>query len=188
MTNNIITFMRNRVSQPGLEAPAPSKAEWETILDAACRAPDHGGIKPWRFRIYEGAGLDKLGQVYWQHAKSEVHDLTEEKEAAFVKKAHRAPAILLVYAHIEQHPKVPAIEQIMATSAAAQQAILGLNALGYGAMWRSGPACFTQKTKDLLNLQETDQIVGLIYVGTPTSTPKIPEETDFASRLEWVTE
>jgi len=55
-------------------------------------------------------------------------------------------------------------------------------------MWRSGPACFTQKTKDLLNLQESDQIVGLIYVGTPTSTPKVPEETDFASRLEWVTE
>lgn len=188
MNNDFITFMRHRVSQPSLEAPAPKKSEWENILDAASRAPDHGGIKPWRFRIYEGAGRDKLGQMYWLHAQDEVSELGPEKEAAFIKKAHRAPAILLVYAHVEHHPKVPAIEQIMAVSAAAQQAMLGLNSLGYGTMWRSGPACFTQKTKDLLNLGETDQIVGLIYVGTPTATPKIPEDTGLASRLEWITE
>lgn len=187
MSNDFIQFMRHRVSQPGLELPAPNKDEWLAVLDAASRAADHGGLKPWRFRIYEGEGRQALGQIYWHQACSELHDLDPSKEISFIKKAFRAPAILLVYAHTQEHPKVPPIEQIMAASAAAQQAMLGLNALGYGTMWRSGPACFTQKTKDLLNLDMIDQIVGLIYVGTPTSKKSNPiENTGIHDRVEWI--
>lgn len=187
MSNQVIEFMRNRVSQAALEAPGPNKEEWLDVLNAASRAADHGGLKPWRYKVYEGEGRNKIGQIYWQQALSEVPSLDPSKEASFIKKAFRAPTVLLVYAHTQVHPKVPAIEQIMTTAAAAQQAMLGLNALGYGTMWRSGPACFTQKTKDLLGLEMNEQIVGLIYVGTPTANkPKAPEETGLDERLEWV--
>jgi nitroreductase len=187
MSNDIIKFMRNRVSQPALELPAPTKNEWLEVLDAASRAADHGNLKPWRFRVYEGEGRNAIGQIYWQQALSELPNLEAAKEASFVKKAFRAPAILLVYASTQAHPKVPAVEQIMAASAAAQQAMLGLNSLGYGAMWRSGPACFTQKTKDLLNLEMNDQIVGLIYVGTPTGKKaNAPADTGIEDRIEWI--
>lgn len=186
MSKDFLTFMRNRVSQPALVAPAPSDNEWHDILDAASRAADHGNIKPWRFRIYEGEGRQKLGEIYWQHALSEVPDLADNKRESFINKAYRAPAVLLIYASIQEHPKVPAIEQVMATSAAAQQVLLGLNALGYGGMWRSGPACFTQKTKDLLDLQANDQIVGLIYVGTPKDAAKVVHDTQLDERLSWV--
>lgn len=186
MSKEFIEFMRNRVSQPSLETPAPSESDWELILDAASRAADHGNLKPWRFRIYEGEGRAKLGQVYWHHALSEVDNMPENKKEGFIKKAYRAPAILLVYARVQEHPKVPAIEQIMAASASAQQILLGLNALGYGAMWRSGPACFTKTTKELLSLEENDQIIGLIYVGTPKTIAKPILETKFKEHLEWV--
>ncbi|NVK73199.1 MAG: nitroreductase [Oceanospirillaceae bacterium] len=186
MSKEIIDFMRNRVSEPTLIAPSPSESEWLSILNAASRAPDHGNLKPWRFCIYEGEGRSKLGQIYWQHALSELDSMPAEKEEAFVKKAYRAPAILLVYAHIQEHPKVPPIEQIMAASAAAQQAILGLNSLGYGAMWRSGPACFTQKTKTLLGLESNDQIVGLIYTGKSVDKKQPLIEVELERRLKWV--
>jgi nitroreductase len=186
MSKEFITFMRNRVSQSLLITPAPTSVEWTSILSAASRAPDHGNLKPWRFRIYEGEGRAKLGQVYWQHALSEVNSIPANKEEAFIKKAFRAPTVLLVYANIQKHPKVPEIEQVMAVSAATQQVLLGLSALGYGAIWRSGPACFTQKTKALLSLKETDQIVGLIYVGTPKEKPSSIPEVDLGNHLEWV--
>lgn len=186
MNKEFITFMRNRVSQPILSAPAPTENEWELILSAASRAADHGNLKPWRFCIYEGEGRAKLGQIYWHHALSEVELLPADKEEAFIKKAYRAPAVLLIYARIQDHPKVPAIEQVMAASAAAQQVLLGLNALGYGAMWRSGPACFTQKTKDLLSLAENDQIIGLIYTGTPNKKPSFIPEVTLSNHLKWV--
>ncbi|MBD5772068.1 nitroreductase family protein [Marinomonas colpomeniae] len=186
MSKEFIEFMRNRVSQPSLEAPAPSQSDWELVLDAASRAADHGNLKPWRFRIYEGEGRAKLGQVYWHHALNEVDSMPKSKEEGFIKKAYRAPAILLVYARIQENPKVPSIEQVMAASAAAQQVLLGLNALGYGGMWRSGPACFTQKTKELLSLEENDQIIGLIYVGTPITAAKPILDTKLEEHLEWV--
>ncbi|WP_369921608.1 nitroreductase [Marinomonas polaris] len=186
MSKEFITFMRNRVSQAALNSPAPSESEWESILSAASRAADHGNLKPWRFCIYEGEGRAKLGQIYWHHALSEVELMPESKEDAFVKKAYRAPAVLLIYARIQDHPKVPPIEQIMAASAAAQQVLLGLNALGYGGMWRSGPACFTQKTKDLLSLEKNDQIIGLIYAGTPKEKSAFTPEVELGSHLKWV--
>ncbi|UTW01444.1 nitroreductase [Marinomonas rhizomae] len=186
MSKEFITFMRNRVSQPALDLPAPSETEWCSILEAASRAADHGNLKPWRFCIFEGEGRAKLGQIYWHHALSEVDSMPESKEEAFIKKAYRAPAVLMVYARIQDHPKVPAIEQIMAASAAAQQVLLGLNALGYGAMWRSGPACFTQKTKDLLSLKPNEQIIGLIYTGTPTEKQDLIREVELESHLTWV--
>ena len=187
MSKEFITFMRNRVSQPILSEPAPSVDEWESILDAASRAADHGNMKPWRFRIYEKEGRAKLGQIYWHHALSELESMPPSKEEAFINKAYRAPVVLLVYARIKKHPKVPEIEQVMAASAAAQQILLGLHALGYGAMWRSGPACFTNKTKELLSLEESDQIIGLIYAGSIKEVRKSSADTKFQERLEWVT-
>jgi len=186
MSKEFIAFMRNRVSQPALNMPAPTQNEWESILAAASRAADHGNLKPWRFCVFEGEGRAKLGEIYWHHALSEVDSMPESKKEAFIKKAYRAPAVLLVYAKIQNHPKVPPIEQVMAASAAAQQVLLGLNALGYGGMWRSGPACFTQKTKELLNLDENDQIIGLIYAGTPKEKQINIPEVELGEHLTWV--
>ena len=186
MSKEFIAFMRNRVSQPALNTPAPTQNEWESILAAASRAADHGNLKPWRFCVFEGEGRAKLGEIYWHHALSEVDAMPESKKEAFIKKAYRAPAILLVYAKIQDHPKVPPIEQVMAASAAAQQVLLGLNALGYGGMWRSGPACFTQKTKELLTLDENDQIIGLIYAGTPKEKQATIPEVELGEYLTWV--
>ncbi|MCB5160478.1 nitroreductase family protein [Marinomonas algarum] len=186
MGQEFIEFMRNRVSHAALEAPSPSEDEWRGILSAASRAADHGNLKPWRFRIFEGEGRNALGQVYWQHALSEVASLPKDKEDAFVRKAFRSPAVLLIYAHIQDHPKVPAIEQIMAASAVAQQVLLGVDALGYGAIWRSGPACFTEKTKELLALEANDQIIGLIYIGTPKNAVESKPDVDIDSLLTWV--
>lgn len=189
MNAEFITFMRNRRSQTTLVAPAPSEDDWKAILSAACRAADHGNLQPWRYCIYEGEGRNALGEIYWQHALDEVPTLSLDKKPAFTKKAFRAPAILLVYAHITKHVKVPAVEQIMAVSAATQQILLGLNALGYGAIWRSGPACYTSKTKALLSLQESDQIVGLIYAGTNEQSldcDQSAKEVNLEPLLQWV--
>lgn len=186
MSKEFIAFMRNRISVSALSEPAPREEEWHLILSAASRAADHGNLKPWRFCIFEGEGRSALGQIYWQHALSEVASMPLEKEAIFIKKAFRAPAVLLIYAHIQEHPKVPALEQVMAVSAAAQQVLLGLNALGYGAIWRSGPACFTSLTKNILSLSETDQIIGLIYVGTPTEQNTCVPDVNIDDLVKWV--
>ena len=37
-----------------LREPAPSASELETAFELAMRAPDHGGMKPWRFVTVQG--------------------------------------------------------------------------------------------------------------------------------------
>ncbi|TPE55517.1 nitroreductase [Maribrevibacterium harenarium] len=188
MSKEFVSFMRRRVSAATLDIPAPNKAEWRTILDAASRAADHGNLKPWRFRVYQGEARAQIGEIYWQHAKAEVPELPEDKKAGFVKKAYRAPAILMVYANVVEHPKVPRDEQIMATAAAAQQALLGLDAYGFGGIWRTGPACFTEQTKQLLGLAPNEEVVGLIYCGTPTQDLVYVGDTGIDDRLTFVDE
>lgn len=185
---DIIEFMRNRVSQADLTQPAPTKEEWREILTAASRAADHANLQPWRYRIYQGKGLDKLGECYWQHARSETADMPDSKRDNFIQKAHRAPAVLLVYASLQEHPKVPVIEQTMTVAAATQQVLLGLNAKGYGAIWRSGPVAHSERTKALLGLQQQDQIIGFIYVGTGKKAKASSKNVSLEGRLEWCEE
>ena len=180
-----IQFMRDRSSQNALIQPAPSKDEWQTILEAASRAADHGAVKPWRYRIYSGKSLDTLGECYWQHALTVSAEMPLSKKDNFIQKAHRAPSVLVVYAALEEHAKVPEIEQTMAVSAATQQVLLGLEALGYGAIWRTGPVAHSVETKQHLNIDEKHQIIGFIYVGTPKYAEKKAKEVDLTGRLEW---
>lgn len=180
-----IQFMRERSSQNALLQPAPTKDEWVSILEAASRAADHGAIKPWRYRVYSGNSLDQIGECYWQHALATTPEMPLSKKDNFIQKAHRAPSVLVVYATLENHPKVPEIEQTMAVAAAAQQALLAIESLGYGAIWRTGPVAHSELTKTLLALGEQDQIVGFIYVGTPKLTDKKVKEVDLDGRLEW---
>ena len=185
MSNEIINAMRLRSSQNQLTGQGPSKEEWYSVLNAASRAADHGGIKPWRFRIYEGEVRAQLGECYWALAKSEVPELPESKKDSFIKKAFRAPSVLLVYASTEDHPKVPKMEQIMAVSAACQQVLLGLDSLDYGAIWRSGPVAHSDITKSQLGLQDNDQIIGFIYVGQCEQAKHYIEDTGLDSRISW---
>jgi len=118
-------------------------------------------------------------------AKSEVQELPESKKDSFIKKAFRAPSVLMVYASTEVHPKVPQIEQVMAVSAACQQVLLGLDSLSYGAIWRSGPVAHSDITKTRLGLQENDQIIGFIYVGQSDQKARYVDDTGIDTRISW---
>ncbi|EAQ63352.1 nitroreductase family protein [Marinomonas sp. MED121] len=180
-----IQFMRERSSQNALLSPAPLKEEWQSVLEAASRAADHGAIKPWRYRIYSGKSLDLLGECYWQHALASTPEMPISKKDNFIQKAHRAPAVLLVTAALVEEAKVPKIEQTMAVAAATQQVLLGLEALGYGAIWRTGPVAHSQLTKSILGIEDHHQVIGFVYVGTAKALDKRVKEVDLTGHIEW---
>ena len=84
---------------------------------------------------------------------------------------------------------VPAIEQKLSTAAAAQNLILALNAMSYGAIWRTGKFAFNKSIQDELGLKTNQEILGYLYVGTSVGTnKKIPDMNikDFVSKLEYI--
>jgi nitroreductase len=155
-----------RVSPAELAGPAPSAQQLDTLLAAAVAAPDHGKLRPWRFIIIEGDARVRLGELMAGSLKRREPETAEARLDFERKKALRAPLIIVVAAAVQENPKVPDVEQIVAAGAAAQNLIVAAHALGLGAFWRTGAIAYDPAVKAGLGLAASDAIVGLIYVGS----------------------
>jgi nitroreductase len=161
-----LELLLNRDSALKLREPAPDEGALQTILRCAVRAPDHGRLRPWRFVVVR---QDKLGAFGKLHADS----LARRNPAADAvmlqreaEKVNRAPLILTIAARVLSNSKIPDIEQVMAVAAAAQNVMLAAQALGFGAMWKTGDCAYDAEFRIALGLQPSDRIVGFIYLGT----------------------
>lgn len=179
--NNIL----NRVSARTLIEPHPSKDEMEKVFKAALRAPDHAWLRPSSFIQVTGEGIKKLSNIFEEFAHT-VPDIKEEIITKYKNAPYRAPMIIILINSTKNHPKVPEIEQKLSTAAAAQNILLSLNALGYSAIWRTGKLAFNPFVASKLNLDDNQEILGYLYVGTADGTnKKIPklDIKDFVSYL-----
>lgn len=174
--------LHQRVSSPLLDGPAPSQEQLENIYRAALRAPDHGSLKPLRFLNVKADARNKLGELFLE-AASEEDALSEEQQNKFRKMPLRAPHIIVAIAVIQDHPKVPRTEQIITAGCAVQNMLLAAHAQGLGAMWRTGVLAYNPIVMDGLGLQANEEIVGYLYLGTPTKSRQAPqvEIEDFVS-------
>ena len=60
----VTDFLLNRSSEPRLESPAPDSTTLERAFSCAARAPDHALLRPWRYLVIEGKGLEALGELF----------------------------------------------------------------------------------------------------------------------------
>ncbi len=182
----IIEFLHNRASQPKLQAPAPDRAQVEQMLKAALRAPDHAGLKPWRYLVFEGeAALAALGEKFAAASLADNPDFSPEKLDKLRAKPMRAPMVIVAVAVYTEHRKVPHIEQILSAGAGVENLMLAANALGFGTYWRTGGLAYNSHLLDELGLDQRDTIVGFIYLGTPEGKPRAREEASIGDYVEF---
>lgn len=171
-----IELLLTRNSHPKLTDPIPEGASRERIYQAALRAPDHGGLKPWRFIEFSGEGRQRLGEVFARAELAQNPGADIEVTNKLRATPLRAPLVIAVAAKIQEHPKVPASEQLLSAGCAAHGLILAAEAEGFAAMWRSGWLCFDPLVKKELGLATSDELVGFIYLGSPLGRRKpLPE-------------
>ena len=178
--NNIL----NRVSARDLSLPHPNKDEMDLVYKAALRAPDHAWLRPSSFIQVSGDGLKKLSSIFLKFAES--IDASDEIKEKYKNAPFRAPMIIILVNTLKEHPKVPKIEQKLSTATAAQNIMLALNSMNYSSIWRTGKLAFNKNVQNDLGLNEKQEILGYLYIGTETGTKKrIPELNidDFVSYL-----
>ena len=168
----------SRRSISKLTSPHPSKEQMKDIYQAALRAPDHSWLRPWRFIEVTGKSRDKLGHAFVNSIKKS-EDIDEERENKIISLTQRSPMIIIVIAKINyDKPNIPRLEQIQSTAAAAQNILLALHDKGFGGYWRTGKYS-TERNEHIskeLSLDDNDEVLGYLYVGTPEmNTPNIPE-------------
>ncbi|MCG8670744.1 MAG: nitroreductase family protein [Pseudomonadales bacterium] len=183
--NQTIEQIIQRQSRPRLELPAPNEAELQLVLRCGLRAPDHFRLKPWRFLVLQGAALIRLGETFQAIKAKELGELSEAQVQKFLNMPLRAPMIIVAIANIQEHPKVPPIEQAVAVGCAVQNMQLALASMGYGAMWRTGDLAFNPAVKEYFKAQEKDEIIGFLYVGTPAGPVKELTEQAIEEAVEF---
>jgi nitroreductase len=178
---------RQSVPPAFLREPAPDDAALERILAAGASAPDHGRLRPWRFILIRGAARVRLGEVFAQALLKRQPDAPEaalEQERA---RPMRAPLLIAVAAKVDpQHPKIPEIEQILSTAAAAQNILIAAHAQGFGAKWLTGANAYDEHVKSALGLAPDDRLISFIHIGSiEGSPPAVPRADPRAHIVEW---
>lgn len=173
-----LELLLKRVSVPRLQEPAPNAEQLDLMLRAALRAPDHGQLNPWRFVTIQGEERTELGELFVEGLLSSSPEATAEEIARARELPLRAPMLLVVIATLTEHAVVPKHEQLLAAGCAAHGILLAAHALGVGAVWRTGAVAENALIKRGLGLQDDEQIVAYMYLGTPINALRNPPYVD----------
>ncbi|UII28101.1 nitroreductase [Fulvivirga maritima] len=160
----------------------------QTMLENANWAPTHKLTEPWRFTVFKGEGLKKLGQFQADFYKSQNEDSFDEKKyEKLLSKPLECSHIIAI--GMKRTPILPEIEEVCATACAVQNMWLTASAHKIGCYWSTGGITFNEEVKPFFNLGEDDKLLGFLYIGMPKSD-KWPQgrRKDIADKVEWVVE
>ncbi len=181
-----IEALLSRVSVPRVLEPGVTSVELDLLLRAGLRACDHGRLKPYRFILLEGEARERLGESMSDYLHGDSVDVSEDAIEATKLKALRAPTLLSVIFCPQDHDKIPEPEQLVTAGCAAQLIVTAAHMLGIGAIWRTGNAIYSGEVSKMLELDENEQVVAMIFLGRPAGHLPSPPEVDpeaFLQRL-----
>jgi nitroreductase len=162
------------------------RASIEKLLAAAVQAPNHYGVRPWRFVVLTGEGRTRLGGIMAKVLRNrfpEIEAAALEKERA---KPLRAPVIIVVGVDAPADTRVDPIENICAAAAACQNILLAAGALGLGAQWRTGDAARYPDVKSFLGFAADQHLLAFLYIGHPEVWPEPKVREGFEDRTVWI--
>lgn len=170
--------------------PPPAGDDLTAILEAGACAPDHDSLRPFKFVVLEGAGMDAFGKVladaYVARCEAAGKAVEPSKHEKELTKLRRAPMVIVVCAVRQPSEKIPWVEQRDAAVCAAENMLVAATALGFGSMWRTGDPAYDPLVKGALGLAAEDDVVAFLYLGTPTEAArKAPNEPDLEGLVEF---
>ena len=149
--------------------------------------PDHGNLRPWRFVIAEGRqALCRLGDIFAEAAVEDDPAIANELLERARQLPLRAPMVVVCIAKAVTHAKVPLTEQQQSAACAVMAMQQAAFAQGFGGIWRTGTYAQLDFVKQALELGEDDEIVGFLYLGTPSGEPAkrhTPDPAEYFSYL-----
>ncbi len=177
---------RRSVGPRRLSEPGPSREEVRRMIEAALTAPDHGGLRPWRFLEIRNAGREQLGELFARAKRARDPNAPEDEVARERDRGRQAPVTLCLICRLQpDHETVPLREQYAAMGAAMQNILILAHAMGYGAKMLSGNKVFDPVVLEGLGVGPGEALMGFICLGTIVKPPRprepVPLEHHFSS-------
>lgn len=167
MSNPVLDLLLHRRSVKLLAEPGPSPEQLETILTAAARVPDHKGLAPWRFIVFEGAARQQFGEMLAEVLAAE--DKEPPSPVRLETERQRlmgAPVTIAVVSRVRETPGAPEWEQVLSSGAACQNLVIAANAMGFGCNWVTRWFAYSPGVRAHLALASEERIAGFIHIGT----------------------
>ncbi len=184
---DLIESIINRSSTKAISYPSPSEEDLELAFKAAMSAPDHGKLRPWRYRIIKGSeNIHKFTEYAIDLRQNSDNPLPEEKVLNLRAMYEKVPMIILVACHMDyQNTRIPEEERVIATACSAMNLINSLESMGYGLFWSTGVATYLDEFQAAIGFNSLDyRYMGMILVGTPTAPKALKERPDINAHVD----
>lgn len=150
-----------------LGPPGPTPEQFERILTAAIRVPDHGKLAPWRFVVVpdeQRAAFHALLERAYRAERPSAGKIELETVRQF---AMQAPALVVALSTPAHASHIPIWEQELSAGAACMSLLIATHAEGLAGGWLTGWAAYSDVVRDAFG-QPGERIAGFLFLGTPT--------------------
>ena len=194
VSSGVLKALESRRSMARVRSDRPPRELVERVIAAAAWAPNHFKTEPWRFAVVSGRAREALGAVMEESLRAALETAPDERSpseiaAALEKERNkplRAPVVIAVAAIPSQEPKVVVVEELAAVAAGVQNMLLAAEAVGLGAMWRTGKPAYDPRVKSFLGFPENAHIVAFVYLGYPDLPPQRPRVRSATHHVHWL--
>ena len=175
----VLRLLRTRRSHPFVLPDEPPREIIDTLLELANHAPNHYLTQPWRFFVLRGDARRQLGAAIVEEGlvrrPAPNRQAAEQRRQQVPLSFERAPIVVAVAAAPPSHPHIAEWEELAATAAAAQSILIGAQALGLAAYWRSN-GTEAESARRFLGLEPGTRLIGFIYLGYPDPSSTLMEK------------
>lgn len=186
--STISTVIKNRrsikpVAMNGNKIP---NEQIEALLELADWAPTHGYTEPWRFIVYENPSEFCLqhAELYKQNNMGD--DFISAVYNNLMHQGDKASHVIITVMKRGSLQKIPAFEEIAATSCAIQNLLLGATSLNIASLWSTGGMALKPAFKTFLQLGEEDVVMGNLYLGYTNEYPEGKRTIPFEEKIKWI--
>jgi nitroreductase len=164
-----------------------TRAEVETILDAAVAAPNHRLTQPWRFYVLGPKARHAYGLALGNRKAKKLEDPVAANNLRNKVAEEHASLPLMIAVAVAEDPN-PEIreEDLAAAMMATQNLALAAVSLGLGTHIKTGAVMQDPAARVAVGLPEGERIVAVLNVGEPATVPPAKERRSAASLTTWV--
>lgn len=171
---------RHSIGTRWMVEPGPTAAQLRLAIRAALRAPDHGGLRPWRAVLVDASRRTELAERFALFAR----DVGKSDEEIDLERsrAFNGPVLVAWVVRIDEGvAEVPAHEQWMCAGGALSNFLTALHLMGFGAKAVSGRKCGHPAVRDAF-CGPGERLAAFVCVGTPTreARPRTADDPDAA--------
>jgi nitroreductase len=161
-----------------------TRAEIETLLDAAVLVPNHRLTEPWRFYVLGPDAREAYGLALGVRKARKIEDPEASRTMRDrVAAEHRALPCMIAIALVKSDNPEIAEEDYASAMMAVQNIMLAAVELGLGTAIRTGGVMGDDAARAAAGVGENERIVAVVNVGEPMEAPVGPAKKRAASEL-----